>query len=86
MPILRLGLTGERPRRGELATALVEVPALRVVRSEQAYELVERRADGRFVVRFSAKPDFQTRLDVDPDGLVVRYPGLAVAVAGAEPA
>jgi hypothetical protein len=82
MPILRLGLTGPRPQPAtSFAMALVEVPSLRVVRSDQAYELVSPTGDDRAVVLFSAKPDFHARLEVDRDGLVIHYPGLADAVA-----
>lgn len=80
MPILRLGLTGERPAAPTmLPMALIEIPALRVVRSEQTYELLHRHSDGRVVVGFAAGRDFRTQLDVDPDGIVTHYPGLAVA-------
>jgi uncharacterized protein len=81
MPILRLGLTGPEPKPAtSLVMALVEVPSLRVVRSDQAYELVSRAGDARAVVLFSAKPDFHARLEVDRDAIVMHYPGLADAV------
>ena len=80
MPILRLGLTGARPRPAtRFAMALVEAPSLRVVRSDQAYELVSRHPDGGSVVLFSAEPDFHARLEVDRDAIVTHYPGLAEA-------
>jgi uncharacterized protein len=81
MPILRLGLTGTRPKpRSDFPVALVEVPSLRVVRSDQAYEPVTRSPDGGSVVVFSAEPDFHARLEVDRDGIVTHYPGLADAI------
>ncbi len=82
MPVLRLGFTGAEPRPAtRLVMALVEVPSLCVVRSDQAYELVSRQDDGGSVVLFSAEPDFHARLEVDRDGIVTHYPGLADAIA-----
>ncbi|HEV3407877.1 MAG TPA: putative glycolipid-binding domain-containing protein [Gaiellaceae bacterium] len=52
--------------------ALVDVPALELVRSEQRYEPF---APG--LVRFRSG-DFSAMLELDDDGFVVRYPGLAV--------
>ena len=58
----------------DYAMALVEVPSLEVVRSEQRYEPF---APG--LVRFRSG-DFTAMLELDDDGFVVRYPGLAVRV------
>jgi uncharacterized protein len=73
LPILAdaLHMDGE-PR--DYVMALVDVPSLEVVRSEQRYEPY---APGR--VRFRSG-DFAAMLELDADGFVVRYPGLAVRV------
>lgn len=52
--------------------ALVDVPWLEVVRSEQRYEPV---VPG--LVRFRSV-DFSAILELDEDGFVVRYPGLGI--------
>jgi hypothetical protein len=56
--------------------AWVDLPSLDVIRSEQRYEpLGERR------VRYVALDgDFTAELELDEDGFVVRYPGLAERV------
>jgi uncharacterized protein len=56
--------------------AWVDVPSLDVLRSEQRYEpLGERR------VRYVALDgDFTAELELDEDGFVIRYPGLAERV------
>jgi hypothetical protein len=70
LPILRDGLhVGGEPR--DYVMALVEVPSLEVVRSDQRYEPF---APG--LVRFRAG-EFTAMLELDEHGLVVRYPGLA---------
>ncbi len=69
MPIKR---NGEGP--GDYVMAWVSVPDLRVHRSEQRYEPL---ADGR--VRFSS-PGFTADLELDEDGFVAHYPGLAERV------
>ncbi len=70
LPIRADGLhRGVEPR--DYVMALVEVPSLEVVRSEQRYEPF---APG--LVRFRSG-DFTAMLEVDDDGFVVRYPGLA---------
>jgi uncharacterized protein len=71
LPILRDGLLeGGEPR--DYVMALVDVPSLEVARSEQRYEPF---APG--LVRFRSG-DFTAMLELDDDGFVVRYPGLAV--------
>jgi uncharacterized protein len=75
MPILR-----ERLRDGggpvDLGMAWVSVPDLNIHRSPQRYEPIDRRT-----VRFlSLDSDFRAELELDDDGLVVRYPGLAERV------
>jgi uncharacterized protein len=59
---------------GDHVMAWVSVPDLRVHRSEQRYEPL---ADGR--VRFSS-PGFTADLELDEDGFVAHYPGLAERV------
>ena len=73
LPILADGLhRGAEPR--DYVMALVEVPSLEIVRSEQRYEPF---APG--LVRFRSG-DFTALLELDDAGFVVRYPGLAVRV------
>jgi hypothetical protein len=84
MPILRHQLH-QRPGAARLAMAWVSLPDLVVSRSEQGYEHLRRTTDGA-VVRFTAG-SFTADLEVDADGLVVRYPQLGsrlarVAVSG----
>jgi uncharacterized protein len=55
--------------------AWVEVPSLEVRRSEQRYEPLRSG-----LVRFSSGT-FSADLELDEDGLVLRYPGLAERVA-----
>lgn len=82
MPILRLGLLGERPPAGEtrLVMAWVDLPSLAVLRSDQVYAAREPLdpTTGQGVVTYtSATRDFTADLTVDADGLVVDYPHLA---------
>ena len=70
LPILRDRLQ----RRGgprDYVMALVAVPSLEVSRSEQRYEPI-----GPDAVRFGSG-DFEAVLELDADGFVRRYPGLA---------
>jgi hypothetical protein len=70
LPILRDGLhRGGGPR--DYVMALVDVPSLEVSRSEQRYERV-----GTNAIRFRSG-DFAAVLELDEDGFVVQYPGLA---------
>jgi uncharacterized protein len=77
MPILREGV---RDGRGpvDLIMAWVSVPDLRVIRSEQRYEPIDERRV-RYVGRHR---DFVGELELDEDGLVIRYPDLAERVEG----
>ncbi len=78
MHMLRLLDGGVAPTR--LVMAWVEMPSLRVLRSDQVYAARSPldAATGRAVVRYtSASRDFTADLTVDADGLVVDYPRLA---------
>lgn len=58
--------------------AWVEVPSLRVIRSQQAYQLRRVDVDGTSVVRYiGLHRSFESDLAVDRDGLVIDYPQLA---------
>ena len=70
LPILRDDLRRGGPAR-DYVMALVDVPSLAVERSEQRYEPIDSRT-----VRFRSG-DFEAVLELDEDGFVVRYPGLA---------
>ena len=75
MPVRRRGLH-ERPGSEDFVMAWVSVPDLRVHASPQRYEHVRPG-----VVRFlSLDGDFTADLELDADGLVVRYPRLAQRV------
>ena len=77
MPIRRHALHSDDSAH-EFAMAWVSVPDLAVHRSPQRYEHVRRG-----VVRYIALDgDFIADLELDDDGLVVRYPRLAERVAG----
>jgi uncharacterized protein len=77
MPIRRHGLH-EGAAAHDFAMAWVSVPDLAVHRSPQRYEHVRPG-----VVRYIALDgDFSADLELDADGLVVRYPRLAERVAG----
>jgi uncharacterized protein len=68
MPAARLG--GEP---ADHVMAWVDVPSLQVSRSRQRYEPIDRRR-----VRYVGLDDgFTAELDLDADGFVLHYPGLA---------
>ena len=70
LPIRRLG--DALARRQEIDVAWVWIPELKVERARQAYARL-----GANQYRFeSVGRGFQADLEVDGDGLVVRYPGL----------
>ena len=75
MPVRRHGLH-EQPGAVDFEMAWVSLPDLKVHRSEQRYEHL---APGR--VRFSSD-GFTADLELDAEGLVVVYPGLARRAAG----
>ncbi|MEI5582603.1 MULTISPECIES: putative glycolipid-binding domain-containing protein [unclassified Agromyces] len=75
MPIRRLGLLDADVPETALVMAWVDVPSLRVIRSEQGY--ASASVGGRRRVRFrSLDGDFAAELEVDDDGVVVDYPGI----------
>jgi uncharacterized protein len=76
MPVRRHRLHQE-PGAVDFAMAWVSLPDLKVHRSQQRYEHL---APGR--VRFSDDDGFTAELELDEDGLVVVYPGLARRVSG----
>lgn len=80
MPICRLGLLDAEVAETPLVMAWVEVPSLRVLRSDQIYASALDR-DGPKQVRYqSFSRDFDATLAVDDDGIVLHYPTLAAAV------
>jgi hypothetical protein len=77
MPVLRERLLEPGAEPCELAMAWVAVPELTVRRSRQRYEPIDERH-----VRFVDLDDpFTAELELDEDGLVVRYPELAQRVS-----
>jgi hypothetical protein len=76
MPVRRSGLH-ERTGSEDFVMAWVSVPDLRLHASPQRYEHV-RTGVARFVALDS---DFTAELELDEDGLVVRYPRLAERVS-----
>ena len=75
MPVRRSGLH-ERAGAEDFVMAWVSVPDLKVHASPQRYEHVRPG-----VVRYVSRDgDFTSELEVDADGLVVRYPRLAERV------
>jgi hypothetical protein len=84
MPILRLGLLDAADSETELVMAWVDLPSLRVIRSDQVYGAVRRfdAEEANAVVRYhSANRSFVADLTVDEDGIVIDYPQLARRIA-----
>lgn len=85
MPILRLNLHSEELAPADetsMVMAWVEVPSLRVLRSSQMYSQL-RAADGdrNGVVLYSSdNHGFTAELQIDREGIVVEYPGLATRI------
>jgi hypothetical protein len=79
MPMLRCGLHTQ-PGRVDLLMAWISVPGLRVRASPQRYEHLGSNGDGA-TVKYASIEDgreaFTADLEVDRDGLVRHYPGLA---------
>jgi hypothetical protein len=80
MPIRRLALLEGDVAETPLVMAWVDVPSLRVIRSDQVYGSVPGSA-ARQVRYTSSRRDFSAKLDVDADGIVTDYPGLAQRLA-----
>ena len=82
MPIRRLRLLDGEVDENALVMAWVEMPSLRVIRSDQVYASgPDAHAPSERRVRYrSYSRDFHAELTVDADGLVIDYPGLAVRV------
>ncbi|WP_405102470.1 putative glycolipid-binding domain-containing protein [Micromonospora sp. NBC_01412] len=77
LPVRRLRLaSAAADTTHRITVAWVLVPSLAVVPAEQVYTAL-----GAGRVRFTSGT-FTTDLDVDPDGWVLRYPGLAERVPG----
>ncbi|MEV5691885.1 putative glycolipid-binding domain-containing protein [Micromonospora globbae] len=75
LPVRRLGLTRAAPETAHRITvAWVLVPGLAVIAAEQVYTALRPCR-----IRFTSDT-FTADLDVDPEGWVVRYPGLAERV------
>lgn len=74
MPILRHRLH-EGPGDRSLVMAFIQVPGLRVIRSEQRYRHLYRRPDGSAIVRYRSG-GFEDDLTIDADGFVIDYPKL----------
>ncbi|MDO9408832.1 putative glycolipid-binding domain-containing protein [Patulibacter sp.] len=66
----------------DLLMAWVDAPSLAVVPSPQRYEHVRRTEDGSVVRYVGEGRRFVAELELDADGLVRAYPGLARRVAG----
>jgi hypothetical protein len=82
MPILRHRLHREGSR--EFVMAWVSIPDVRVRASKQRYEHV-RADDAGSTVRFlELDGDFNAELELDEDGLLVFYPGLARRISSEE--
>lgn len=85
MPIQRLNLSSEELAPADetsLLVAFVEVPSLRVVRSRQMYSQLRAATENRNgVVLFSSdNHGFTAEIEVDREGIVVEYPGLATRI------
>ncbi|MET4097739.1 putative glycolipid-binding domain-containing protein [Arthrobacter sp. UYCu712] len=76
MPIRRLRLNEQAVPATNLVMAWIEMPSLRVLRSDQVYASDPAAAPGT-VHYASASGDFQTDLVIDSDGIVIDYPHLA---------
>ena len=79
MPVRRL-LEPGAPEIVDITVAWVSVPDLGVVPERQRYTLVERGTDGASVRFESLDGSFRADIEVDRDGLVVDYPGIAKRV------
>jgi uncharacterized protein len=76
LPIRRLNLA--RGERRTIRVVYVTVPGLELGPAEQAYTCVE---PGRRYRYESLTTGYKAELDIDADGLIIRYPGLWQRVA-----
>lgn len=82
MPIRRLGLLTRSVEPVPLVMAWVEVPSLRVIRSDQRYGSRTPVVDGLGSVRYESRSRaFDAELVVDGNGMVIEYPTLAGRVS-----
>jgi hypothetical protein len=85
MPVLRHGLVTTARRGGgpavDLVMAWVDVPDLTLHVSPQTYAPLGPADGGGVFVGFTSE-SFAATLDLDADGLVRHYPGLATRLAG----
>ncbi|HEY0452257.1 putative glycolipid-binding domain-containing protein [Actinophytocola sp.] len=77
LPIRRLGLH-RQPGEHELPVLYVSMPDLSMRLVHQTYKTVSIDDKGA-VINYTV-PEFSTNLTVDPDGLVIDYPGIAKRV------
>ncbi|MFB0833640.1 putative glycolipid-binding domain-containing protein [Arthrobacter halodurans] len=77
MPIRRLELLRRAAGDTPLVMAWVEMPSLRILRSEQVYASAAALEGRARVLYKSAGGDFSAHLTIDDEGLVIDYPGLA---------
>ncbi len=77
MPILRLGLLAHPVDQVALTMAWIDLPSLRVIASPQIYSSHDAGGPLPTVTYTSGMRDFTADLDVDADGIVHDYPGLA---------
>jgi hypothetical protein len=86
MPILRHDLVGSAQRgrvdAEDLLMAWVSVPDLAVSASRQRYRAADAVEEGGGALVHFESEGFSTTLEVDGDGLVLNYPGLARRVEG----
>lgn len=90
MPVLRGGFLEASRRGGSLTrtvtTAWVDLPHLTVEPSRQTYRALPATADGAPRVRYRSDgldgEELTAELVLDPDGLVLEYPGVGVRIDG----
>ena len=86
MPVLRHDLVRRAHERAgttvDLTTAWVSVPDLTVHASSQAYSALHPVDPGGGAVLGFSSAGFATAIEVDADGLVVAYPGIALRMVG----
>ncbi|WP_413334542.1 putative glycolipid-binding domain-containing protein [Brevibacterium sp. GP-SGM9] len=75
MPIRRLGLLRKEVPDPPLVMAWIDVPSLRVIRSDQVYGSSPTAGKVRYT---SYSRDFSAEITVDSHGIVIDYPELAL--------